>query len=94
MAREPPSGDQVLVDFRGTSIRLTHERLRHIREHPEMVGLGEDVARVVRSPEQVIASRSDDAVHLYYRYYATTPVGSTWLCVVVKQLPADAFVPH
>jgi len=30
---------RTLVDFEGNEIRLTDERLAHIRDHPEMTGM-------------------------------------------------------
>lgn len=83
---------KLLHDHRGLAIRLTDERLAHIREHPEMVGLDAAIEQALRQPEVVIQSASDDQAHLYYRYYLGTRVGDKYLCVVVKVLPADAFV--
>ena len=41
----------------------------------------------------MIQSRSDEQAKLYYRSYASTPVGEKLLCVVVKVLREDdAFV--
>ena len=37
-------------------------------------------------------SRSDEAVRLFYTFYAQTIVGGKWLCVVVKYGESDAFV--
>ena len=37
-------------------------------------------------------SRSDEAVKLFYEYYAQTSVGGKWLGVVVKYDETDAFV--
>lgn len=48
--------------------------------------------RVLTAPETVRRSRSDDAVRLFYEFYAQTIVGGKWLCVVVKYLEDDAFV--
>ena len=35
---------------------------------------------------------SDEAVRLFYEFYAQTIVGGKWLCVVVKYGENDAFV--
>ncbi len=43
-------------------------------------------------PRIVRVSRSDTAVKLFYGFQADTPVGSKWLCVVVKYEQDDAFV--
>ena len=66
--------------------------MAHILQHPEMAGMEAEVERVLRAPAEVRASRSDDAVWLFYRFYARTLVGGKWLCVVVKYGTGDAFV--
>ena len=71
---------------------MTDERLAHILEHPEMRDMEAEIARVLRVPQIVRRSRSDDAVRLYYEFYAQTVVGGKWLCVVVKYFENDAFV--
>lgn len=83
---------QVIQDCFGTSVRLTDERLAHILEHIEMVGMGHEIERVLQTPSEVRRSRSDDDVRLFYEFYAETRVGGKWLCVVVKYLPDDAFI--
>lgn len=82
----------LLLDYRGQAIRLTDERLAHIQEHPEMVGLESAIIETLAGPERVIQSISDPATNLYYRYYLGTRVGDKWLCVVVKVGDEDAFV--
>ena len=79
-------------DCFGRQVRLTDERLAHILEHPEMQGLTAEVERVLREPQLVRRSRSDQAVRLFYEFYAQTIVGGKWLCVVVKYTQDDAFV--
>jgi hypothetical protein len=66
--------------------------LAHILEHPEMKDMGAEIERVLRQPQLVRRSRSDDAVRLFYEFYAQTIVGGKWLCVVVKYAGNDAFV--
>ena len=73
-----------IQDCFGHNVRLTDERLEHILEHPEMSGLGGEIEQVLRIPQRVVRSRSDDAVRLFYEFYARTIVGGKWLCVVVK----------
>ena len=63
---------------------MTDERLGHILEHPEMVGLEPKIEETLASPECVMESLSDAEVRLYYRYYVGTRVGDKYLCVVVK----------
>jgi hypothetical protein len=50
------------------------------------------IERVLQSPTEVRVSRSDDAVQLFYEFYAQTRIGGKWLCVVVKYPPDGAFV--
>ncbi|NJN22907.1 MAG: DUF4258 domain-containing protein [Leptolyngbya sp. RL_3_1] len=80
------------VDYQGRQIRLTDERLAHILERPEMVGMESAIQNALLQPEIVRQSRTDDAVHLYYRYRDQTLVGEKWLCVVVKYFEDDAFI--
>ncbi len=42
---------KMLQDYRGLSVRLTDERLAHILEHPEMVGLERSISETLRQPE-------------------------------------------
>jgi hypothetical protein len=83
---------KVLNDYEGRAVRLTDERLAHILEHPEMVGLESSIAETLAQPEFVIQSKGDPTAELYYRYYRGTRVGDKWLCVVVKVGAGDAFV--
>jgi len=46
----------------------------------------------LQRPERVVESFSDPQAKLYYRYYFVTIVGDKYLCVVVKNIDADAFV--
>lgn len=87
-----PQGMKAIQDLFGHTVRLTHERMAHILEHPEMKEMGAEIERVLTAPQTVRLSRSDDAVRLFYEFYARTIVGGKWLCVVVKYLPDDAFV--
>ena len=57
-----------------------------------MVGLESLIEEVLRTPERVVLSKSDETVRLYYRYMPETLVGGKWMCVVVKETHQDAFV--
>jgi hypothetical protein len=57
---------KLLKDFEGKTIRLTAERLWHIREHPEMHGLIGKIKEVLAHPLKVVQSLSDPEVRLYY----------------------------
>ena len=83
---------KILEDCFGRKVRLTDERLAHILEHLEMRELATEVERVLRQPQLVRRSRADEAVRLFYEFYAQTIVGGKWLCVVVKYMENDAFV--
>lgn len=83
---------KTLEDCFGHSVRLTDERFAHILERPEMKDMGEEIQRVLLEPKLVRRSRSDEAVRLFYEFYAQTIVGGKWLCVVVKYADNDAFV--
>lgn len=80
------------VDYEGRRVRLTDERLAHILDHPEMVGLELKIEETLARPECVVESLSDSEVQLYYRFYVGTRVGDKYLCVVVKVQETDAFV--
>jgi hypothetical protein len=82
----------ILNDCFGRKVRLTAERLAHIREHGEMKGLESEIAPVLSHPQLVRRSRSEEAVQLFHDFYARTILGGKWLCVVVKYVKNDAFV--
>lgn len=54
--------------------------------------MGGEIESAVNQPKLVRRSRSDPAVRLFYHLCPETPVGSKWLCVVVKYHQEDAFV--
>ena len=83
---------KTLRDYEGREIRLTDERITHILEHPEMVGLEDAIDATLAQPQRVVQSLSDPQARLYYRYYVGTRVGDKYLCVVVKVVGGDAFV--
>ena len=83
---------KLIRDCFGRTVRLTDERIAHILQHQEMVGMEAEIERVLQSPTEVRVSRSDNTVQLFYEFYARTLVGGKWLCVVVKCPPDDAFV--
>ena len=57
-----------------------------------MKGMAAEIKRVLIQPQLVRRSGSDEAVRLFYEFYAQTIVGGKWLCVVVKYAENDAFV--
>ncbi|NTW59275.1 MAG: hypothetical protein HGB21_00930 [Nitrospirae bacterium] len=83
---------KVLRDYQGKPVRLTDERLAHIKEHPEMVDMEAALEETLLKPQLVIRSGADTSANLNYRYYYGTLVGDKWLCAVVKYGIEDAFV--
>lgn len=83
---------RIIHEYRGLDVRLTDERLAHILDHPEMIGIEAAIEETLTSPTLVIESLSDGTAHLYYRFYSGTAVGDKFMCVVVKFKPDDAFV--
>jgi hypothetical protein len=82
-----------LTDVLNRRIRLTDEREEHIKtDHPEMSGQMEKVRETLFTPDQIVRSRTDPAVELFYRPYDVTPVTEKYLCVVVKVGAGDAFI--
>ena len=84
---------KMLADYQGLfTIRLTDERLTHIVEHPEMVGLEAAIEETLKNPNLVIQSVSDETARLYYRFYSGTRLGDKFVCVAVKVGTDDVFV--
>jgi hypothetical protein len=80
-------------DIRNRAIRLTDERRHHLEsDHPEMAGQISRIAETLADPDQIVRSRTDATVELFYKWYASTPVTAKFLCVVVKALPYDPFM--
>lgn len=76
--------DRWARDYLGRRVRLTTERLAHVLEHPEMRGQERKLRSTLRAPDRVLENGSDPSVHLYFRWYRRTPVGSKLLLVAVK----------
>jgi hypothetical protein len=81
-----------LRDCFGNSVALSAERLAHILEHPEMLGLEAEIRTTISTPELVRQSRSDFDARLFYRFYRRTVLGGKFLCVVVKYRETGAFI--
>jgi hypothetical protein len=81
-----------LADYEGRRVRLTEERLAHIREHPELERNADKIGETLARPDVVVRSRSDAEARLYYKHYTALSIGDKYLCVVVKFKGADAFV--
>ncbi len=69
---------KIIQDCFGNSVRLTDERLIHIRGHAEMAGMEEEIEQVIEAPSEVRRSISDETVKLFYEFYAQTRFGGKW----------------
>jgi len=47
---------EVIVDYQRLAVRLTDERLAHILDHPEMVGLEAAISESLKHPALVVQS--------------------------------------
>ena len=84
---------QLFTDVHGRSIRLTDERSTHLyTAHPEMNDQFPRIVATLAYPDQIVRSRTDNTVELFYKHYPSTPVTSKFLCTVVKVLPEDYFI--
>ncbi len=80
-------------DIFGRKIRLTEEREAHIKSsHPELSNQLRKIKETLLEPHQIVRSISDENVQLYYRLFSKTPVGTKYLCVVVKGIKDDYFI--
>lgn len=50
---------KIFTDYQGRVVRLTDERLTHILEHPEMLGMQRALEETVRHPALVFESEID-----------------------------------
>lgn len=83
----------MIKDIFGRRVRLTDERLNHMRAfHPELANPVRRIRETLIDPERVVQSASDTAVSLFYRFYRTSPVGPKYFAVVVKFIGDDYFV--
>ncbi len=84
---------QLFTDVHGQSIRHTDERNTHLHTaHPEMSDQLPRIVATLAYPDQIVRSRTDSTVELFYKHYPSTPVTSKFLCTVVKVLPEDYFI--
>ncbi len=64
-----------ITDYAGNDIRLTDERLAHIKEHPEMAAHSGKISETLSNPDSVIKSQSDEEVKLYYKQHMDLSIG-------------------
>jgi hypothetical protein len=82
----------VVRDRFGRIVRITDERVEHIREHREIRGFEAATTEALRAPDLVVESVSDPWVWLYHRVVTHPTLGEKLLCVAVKGGWRDAFV--
>lgn len=71
--------DKTIKDIYNRKIRLTKERQTHIEiHHPEMFRQIDKIRETLLKPDQIVRSRTDKEVELFYRYYNTTPVSEKY----------------
>lgn len=78
----------------GREVRITQERINHIIEnHPEFDNtISSKLTNTLQFPDEVVESKSDDCVILYYKKYFKTEVGDKFICVVTKTNEIDTFM--
>ena len=57
-------------------------------KHPVMRGREDDVQSALMKPDEILRSRNDLAVYLFYRLERP----KRWTCAVVKRLNGDGFL--
>ena len=84
---------RLIKDKFGRRVRLTTERLTHMRAfHPELTNSVRRIQKTLSEPDRIIRSTSDPDAQLFYRFFRDSPVGSKFFCVVVKADKDDYFV--
>lgn len=84
---------QEFRDYQERRVRLTDERLEHIRaRHPELIGIEYVIGETLNSPDSVVQDEDDEEVFIYRRWYTGIYHGDKWVVVVVVIHPDDAFI--
>lgn len=82
-----------IFDYKNRIIRFSAERQNHLEtNHPEIRNQKNKIEETILLPDSIIQSNTDKSVELFYKYYESTPVGSKYLCVVVKSINNDSFI--
>ncbi|MBZ0184231.1 MAG: hypothetical protein K8F60_17365 [Melioribacteraceae bacterium] len=82
-----------LLDINNRKIRFTDERKNHLHEnHPEMRNQEKNISETLLLPDLIVQSNIDLNVELFYKFFVHSPVGSKYLCVVVKSGNDDNFI--
>jgi hypothetical protein len=83
---------RIVRDFRGRTVRITEERIKHFVKRLTTSGLFDKLDEAIADPDFVIQSISDSFASILYRFYRGTKAGNKYLCVVVKYAGNDAYV--
>jgi len=81
-----------IKDYKSREVRLTEERLDHIRSRSEMKGQIKKIKETLKNPEEVRESKKDPSTRLYYKKYNKTPVTEKYLLVVAKTEVRNPFI--
>ena len=82
----------VWCDVFGVDVRVSEERLEHLRLHRDLIGW-EDLIRItLLEPDLVVSSTHGEGIRIYDKRFADSPVGDKRLWVIVKWHPQDAFL--
>ena len=76
---------------------LTEEASQHIilPLHSYMAEMSDVISDALLHPDEIRRSNTrPETVRLYYKGIVDTLVGDKWVCVVVKYLQDEAYVPH
>ncbi|MEW6578775.1 MAG: hypothetical protein AB1435_06220 [Chloroflexota bacterium] len=80
------ANEQVYVDVFGNAVVLTSMvRTAILAKHPEVSGFIDQVGEVLRMPDEVRQSVSDNRIVLYYQFKDRV-LGGKWVVVVVKRI--------
>jgi len=82
----------ILTDRFDRRIRLTDERKTHIFRRSEMINQEAKIIETLKDPDIISYTALDKTVHLYYKFYKSTPVTQKYLLVAVKILNSEGFI--
>ncbi len=80
-----------VIDKRGKTIYLSHERWRHINhEHPELSGFLGEIKDTLLYPSSIC--QFDDTIWYFYKYLKHRFISEKYLLVIVKYLNGEGFI--
>lgn len=81
------------ISHDGKKIRLTNNQRSHIAFfHPEVLQNGDGKIETTLAQPEIIASGATTDTRISYKFFASTPVTSKYLAVVVKMLNGEGFI--